>query len=130
MANEQDLTEELNAVSAAHPEVTGEDDVELSEELADRTTIENLFDSFIQEVGEMFHNALDVSIDGNPVRTHLELVNFGQDTIELAYELRRELIARVANRAEQFTEQEVVSPTVANLSVGNQLRKQVLEQEN
>ena len=93
-----------------------DDDVELSEELADTATIEQLFDTFIQAVSEMFHDTLDVSLEGNPVKTHFELQAFGQDTVELAYELRRELVARVANRAEEIAEE------------GNLLRKQVIEE--
>jgi len=102
MASEQELNSLLNEITGT-PEVSGEDDIELSEELADTATIETLCDGFIDEVSEMFAMALDVSLDGNPVRTHLELVNFGADIVELTYQLRRDLIAKLAS-AEKLAE--------------------------
>jgi len=116
--SEDDLTTELNTAAAAeHLEVTGEDDVELSEELADTATIETLFDAFIEEVSQMFTDAIDVSLEGNAVRSHIELQNFGEETITLAYQLRNTLISKVANRAEVVAEE------------GNTLRKQVIGEE-
>lgn len=99
-----------------HLEIAGEDDGELTKELADTATIEQLLDSFIEEVSDMFSKTLDVSFGGNSVLTHLELGNFGQDVLELAHELRAELITQVANRAEEIVEQGVT------------LRKQVIEE--
>jgi len=96
-------------------EITGEQ--ELVEELAATVTIEKLLDAFIEEVGEILGAANEVSLDGNPVRTHLELVNASQDIVELAYELRGDLIRGVANRAEEIPEQ------------GSQLRKQVFDDD-
>jgi len=115
--SEEELPTDFNAVAAANPELTGEDDVELSEELADTATIETLLDGFIEEVSESFADALDVSLGGNAVLTHIELQNFGQDIITMAYALRNELITKVANRAEEVPEQ------------GNTLRKQVIGEE-
>jgi len=117
MANEQELNAEYNAIAAEHPEVTGEDAYELVEELADTATIEQLLDDFIQEVSDLFVDAVEVSLDGNPVRTHLELTNLAQDTVDLAHTLKRELLEKIANRAEVIAEQ------------GSQLRKQVLDDE-
>jgi len=115
--SEEELPTDFNAVAAANPELTGEDDVELSEELADTATIETLLDGFIEEVSESFADALDVSLGGNAVLTHIELQNFGEETITLAYQLRNTLISKVANRAEVVAEE------------GNTLRKQVIGEE-
>ena len=104
-------SEEIDEV-AGH--LAAENDGELVEELADTATIEQLLDTFIQEVSDILALAVEVSLEGNPVRTHLDLVNGGQDIVELAYELRAELVAKVANRAEVIEEQ------------GDQLRKQVI----
>src|SRR5208283_5773162 len=93
------------------------DAYELVEELADTATIEQLLDDFIQEVSDLFVDAVEVSLDGNPVRTHLELTNLAQDTVDLAHTLKRELLEKIANRAEVIAEQ------------GSQLRKQVLDDE-
>jgi hypothetical protein len=112
MASEQELNDVLDAVTGSLPEISGEDDLELSEELADTATIETLLDGFIQEVSELFTMAVDVSLDGNPVRTHLELVNFGTDLVELTYQLRRDLVSKLAS-AEKLAEN------------GNMLRTQV-----
>lgn len=94
-----------------------EENGELADEIADTATIEQLLDGYIQEVNEMFTDAFDVSLEGNPVRTHIELLNLGQDIVNLAHTLKRELLDRVANRAEIIAEQ------------GSQLRKQVFDDE-
>jgi hypothetical protein len=96
-------SEQLDDLAA---EIVGESDEDgpLADELADMATIEQLLDGFIQEVSEMFIDALDISLEGNPVRTHLELVNLGQDAVDLAHSLKRELIAKVANRSEVIAE--------------------------
>src|SRR5271167_985217 len=105
-----------------------ENDDELVEELADTVTIESLLDGFIQEVSEMFVDAYDVSLEGNPVRTHLELVNVGQDVVDLAHTLKRELLAN-ANRAEQIAEQDVPGSTPISAPTHfSGLRKQVIEE--
>lgn len=88
---------------------------DLIEEIADTATIEQLFDAFILEVTDMFHDLHDVSLEGNAVRTHLTLAQFGEDTLSLAIELRNEMVERIATRSEAITEQ------------GLQLRKQVIE---
>ena len=85
------------------------DDIELSEELADTAIIEGVFDEFIQEINEMLVDVLDVSIEGNPVKTHIELTNLGQDLVELAYELRSELIQRLAKRTEEVNLEEAAT---------------------
>jgi len=99
------------------PEVTGDDDVELSEEIADTAVLSGLLDNFISEIQEMFSDTLEVSLEGNPVRTHLELVNFGQDIVELAYTLRHDLLHTFANRVDGFDER------------GDLLRTQIVEPE-
>src|SRR5271167_3773474 len=105
-----------------------ENDDELVEELADTVTIESLLDGFIQEVSEMFVDAYDVSLEGNPVRTHLELVNVGQDVVDLAHTLKRELLAN-ANRAEVISEQSgLLTPPISGASHLSELRKQVIEE--
>lgn len=85
------------------------DDVELSEELADIAIIDAAFEGFIQEVNEMLVDALDVSIEGNPVKTHIELTNLGQDLVESAYALRSELISRLAKRTEELNLEEAAT---------------------
>lgn len=109
----------LESISELADQIVSESagDSELVEELADTVTIEKLLDTFIENASEMLALAVEVSLEGNPVRTHLELVTVGTDIVELAYELRQELVAKVANRAEVIAEQ------------GNQLRKQVLDDE-
>jgi hypothetical protein len=105
-------SEQLDDLAA---EIISESDEDgpLAEELTDIATIEQLLDGFIQEVSEMFSDAYDVSLGGNPVLTHIELVNLGQDTVDLAHTLKRELLDKVANRSEVIAEQ------------GAQLRTQV-----
>jgi len=115
-------TEQADGYSESIDEIVGQlsgesNDETLVEELADTVTIEKLMDAFIEEVTEILGAANEVSLDGNPVRTHLELVNASQDIVELAYELRQELISKVAVRAEQITEQ------------GGNLRKQVVDEQ-
>jgi hypothetical protein len=117
MADDKEVLSELNAVAAEHPEIGGDDDLELSEELAATVIIEKLLDTFIEEITEILSTANEVSLDGNPVRTHLELVNASQDIVELAYELRGDLVRGVANRAEEIPEQ------------GGNLRKQVVDEQ-
>jgi hypothetical protein len=114
---EDDPTNELDAVTTEHLEVTGEDDGELTEELADTAVIEQLLDTFVGEVGDILDLAVEVSMEGNPVRTHLDLVTARQDIVELAQELKQELISKVAVRAEEIAEQ------------GLNLRKQVIEEQ-
>jgi hypothetical protein len=85
------------------------DDVELSEELADTAIINTAFEGFFQELNEMFADALDVSIEGNPVKTHIELTNLGQDLVEASYALRNELIQRLAKRTEELNLEEAAT---------------------
>lgn len=116
MATDQELNTVLNAVSADHPELDGTDDTDLTEEIADTATIGQLLDNFAAEVEDMFCDAIDLSLEGNPVRTHVELVSLHQEVGEMICRLRADLVAGVANRAEEIEEQ------------GNQLRKQVIEE--
>lgn len=112
MANELDIDRtRIIEEQMAEPS----DTEELVEELADTATIEQLFDTYLVEVSDMFQELLEVSADGNPVRTHLELQAVAEDVLGMAYQLRADLIARIANRAEQF-------PTN-----GDHLTKQVVE---
>ena len=85
------------------------DDVELQEELADTAIIDAVFEGYIQEINEMLVDALDVSLEGNPVKTHIELQNLGQDLVESAYTLRNELIARLAKRTEELNLEEAAT---------------------
>lgn len=94
-----------------------ENDDELVEEIADTATIEELLDDFIQEVSEMHADLLETSLQGNSVKTHLQIQSFGQDLWEMAYTLRDELVVKLANRAEQFEEQ------------GETLRTQVVDKQ-
>jgi hypothetical protein len=106
------------------------DDPELVEELADTVTIEKLMDAFIAEVSEILGTTVEVSLDGNPVRTHLELANAEQDIVELAYELRQDLLTKIANRAEAITEQNFGATQIAAATHPSELRKQVIVEEN
>lgn len=125
MNNEIDPQQQADGYSleeiAGYPVITEkvdtDDDPELVEELANTVTIEKFLDTFIEEVTEILGAINEVSLDGNAVRTHLELVNGSQDIVELAYELREELIAKVANRSEEIPEQ------------GGNLRKQVVDEQ-
>src|SRR5271155_5740368 len=96
-------------------ELAGEfdEDTPLADEIIDTATIDSLMDEFIEEVSVMFIDIVELSMEGNPVRTHLELVNLGHDTVDLAHSLNRELLNRVANRPEKLAE------------VGDLLRTQV-----
>ena len=85
------------------------DDVELQEELADTAIIDAVFEGYFQEINEMLVDALDVSLEGNPVKTHIELQNLGQDLVESAYSLRNELIARLAKRTEELNLEEAAT---------------------
>jgi DNA mismatch repair ATPase MutS len=106
-----------------------DDDPELVEELADTVTIEKLLDTFIEEVSDILGLSVEVSLEGNPVRTHLELVNASQDIVELAYELRQELLTKVANRAEAIAEQNFSATQIAAATHPSELRKQVIPEE-
>src|SRR5579863_5729678 len=114
------------------PLIDDNDPEQLVEELADTVTIEKLLDTFIAEVSEILGATVEVSLDGNPVRTHLELVNAEQDIVELSYELRQELISKVANRAEVIAEQNGFgSAPISAATHASEMRKQViLEEEN
>ena len=90
---------------------------DLVEEIAATATIEELMDSFIQEVSEMYADLQDTSLEGNAVKTHLEIQAFGQELWEMAYELKDDLVNRVANRSEEFAEK------------GGSLRKQVVDEQ-
>jgi hypothetical protein len=105
-----------------------EEAVDLAEELADTTTIEQLFDTYIGEVQELLAETLEVSLEANPVRTHLELAATAQDVVELAYQLRSDLLAKVANRAEQIDEQHRGTGAIL-VSAPSSARKQVLEND-
>ena len=95
-----------------------EDDSQgLVEEIADTTTIEGLIDVFIMEMNELFDDLIATSYEGNAVKTHVELVNVSTDLQELVYDLKTQLLERIANRAETITEQ------------GDHLRKQVVDSE-
>jgi hypothetical protein len=106
------------------------DDPELVEELADTVTIEKLTDAFIAEITEILGTTVEVSLDGNPVRTHLELAAAEQDIVELAYELRQELLTKIANRAEAITERNFGATQIAAATHPSELRKQVIVEEN
>jgi hypothetical protein len=107
-----DLNEELNEA----PEVAREDDGDLAEELASTTIINGLLDAYIGRVQEMFDDAVEVSIEGNPVKTYLELSSLGEEMMENAHELRMQLLHHFT-ASEEF-------PTV-----GLQLTKQVVTEE-
>lgn len=107
-----------------------DDDPELVEELADTVIIQKLLDTFIGEVSDILDLAVEVSLEGNPVRTHLELVTGSQDIVELAYELRQELLSKVANRAEEIPEQNFGATAIAAATHPSELRKQVIPEEN
>ena len=98
--------------------VAQDEATELAEELADTVIIEQLVDKYIQETSEMFYGLLDLSMEGNPVKTHFALQSFGDEIINSAYILRSELIAKLANRAEEFAEK------------GDHLRKQVVDEQS
>ena len=85
-------------------EPESDDDTPLAEEIADTATIQTIMDSFIEEISIMFVDAIEVSLEGNSVRTHIELMNLGQDTVDLAHNLKRELVAKLANRADVIVE--------------------------
>lgn len=100
-----------------------EDDAEsggLVEEIADTATIEQLLDSYIGEVQSALDELVEVSLEGNPVRTHVELQAFGEDVVQQAFELRADLLEKLANRADQFAERSTAC---------GQLRTQVVEDE-
>ena len=81
-----------------------DDDTPLAEEIADTATIESLLDEFILEASTTFASVIEVAMEGNPVLTYLELVALGEDTIDAAHTLKRELIAKLANRADVIAE--------------------------
>ena len=113
-------TEPTNAVPvgvSTEPEVTGSEEVELVEELADTATITELVDTFILDVSEEFNNLIGISYQGNPVLTHLQLVEASKGIIRGLYDLRRQLIDSVAKRGEEVTEK------------GGLLRTQVIDAE-
>jgi hypothetical protein len=126
---DQQLNDDLIEVGAEHPEVTREDDGDLTEELVATTTIEELFDNYISTMQELLDEVLDLSVEGNPVKTHLGLMVYAEETVAAAFELRQQLVDRLADRSEQFPEQEVNPLGVTNLSVGDQLRKQVVNKD-
>jgi len=123
-AGHDDLSTEMEV---AAPDVTPDDDVELSEEIYDTTTIEQLLDGIIEEVNDMVSEAVDVSLEGNPVKTHIELVNFSNEIIQMLFDLKTELVVRVANRAEEISEQGAELDVVPVNGAGI-LRKQVIEE--
>ncbi len=113
----QDVSDELNAVAAEHPEMTVDDSEELVEEIADTATIHDLLDEHISTMEEIFEDVIKTSLEGNPVRTHVELVNAVNDAFQMALELKAELVARLANRAEELPE------------TGLQMRKQIVDEQ-
>lgn len=85
------------------------DDVELTEELADTAIIEQLFDEYHNTVQELFTDATDAAISGTHVQAYLELRNFGEDVMQIAAELRAELLARIAKRTEEINLEEAAT---------------------
>lgn len=85
------------------------DDLELSEELADTAIIEQLFTQYIGTVQELFGDAIDLAINGNHVQAYLELRNFGEDVMQIAAELKSELISRLAKRTEEINIEEAAT---------------------
>jgi hypothetical protein len=85
------------------------DDVELTEELADTAIIEQLFDEYHNTVQELFTDAVEAAISGTHVQSYLELRNFGDDVMQIAAELRVELIARLAKRTEELNLEEAAT---------------------
>lgn len=92
------------------------EDNELTEELAATATIDSLFDNFVTNVHGWLMNTVEVSEQGNPVRTHLSLLSLSDDIVTEAYELQRALIDQIAKRGEEIAVQ------------GADLRKQVIEE--
>jgi hypothetical protein len=85
------------------------DDVELTEELADTAIIEQLFDEYHNTVQELFTDAIEAAVIGTHVQAYLELRNFGEDVMQIAAELRAELIARLAKRTEELNLEEAAT---------------------
>jgi hypothetical protein len=85
------------------------DDVELTEELADTAIIEQLFDEYHNTVQELFSDAVDAAVTGTHVQAYLELRNFGEDVMQIAAELKTELIARLAKRTEELNLEEAAT---------------------
>jgi hypothetical protein len=107
MADELINTERLKMqeVEMAEPA----DDVELTEELADTAIIEQLFEEYHATVQELFGDAVDAAISGTHVQAYLELRNFGEDVMQIAAELKSELIQRLAKRTEEINLEEAAT---------------------
>ena len=95
----------MEAVEMAEPT----DDIELSEELADTAIIEQLFEEYHTTVQELFDDAVDAAVSGTHVQAYLELRNFGEDVMQIAAELKTELVQRLAKRTEEINLEEAAT---------------------
>jgi len=91
---------------------------ELVEELVSTTTLYDLFGKFIGHLQFTLTAVEQLSEEGNPVKTHLAILDAYENLTDSAHALRDELIEKLAKRGEEITEK------------GGTLRKQVLEDDD
>jgi hypothetical protein len=115
-----DGVEELKPVPASQADgyvADAEEATELVEELVSTTTLYDTFGRYVTYVTDAFDHLTDVSLEGNPVVTHVTIQAYREAIIASAHELRDELIEKLAQRGEQITEK------------GGTLRTQVLNED-
>jgi len=109
------ITETINGTVNLEPDVTAADATELVEELADIATITEIMDNLILATSEIFQDLINQSLTGNPVLTHVVLVDTTEEVVRALYDLRRQLIDSLAKRGEEIPQK------------GGNLRTQVVD---
>lgn len=95
-----DTFEELPVQIFDVPEKDEQD--ELVEEMAASAVINETFAEFLGNLTQWFEDLKYTSEDGNPVRTHLEILSFEEGVITEVYALKDKLLADVAQRGEEL----------------------------
>jgi prophage DNA circulation protein len=111
-------TETISGPVTLDPDVAADDATELVDELVSTTVLYDTFGRYITYLTDAFEHLSEVSLDGNPVVTHVTIQGYAEAMIAGAHELRDELIEKLAQRGEQITEK------------GGTLRTQVLNDED
>lgn len=113
------MAEELKPVlTDVFTEPATDEGDDLIEEMASTSVINDEFDSFTDLVTTWFMDLKYTSEQGNPVKTHIELVSTEEDILTELSSLRARLIEALANRSETVVEK------------GGLLRKQVVGDED
>lgn len=95
-----------------------EEATELVEEMAATSVLNDAFDKFLALVSQRLDWVENLSVGGNPVRTHIALVQVKEDILTEIQFLRSKLIEDIANRSEEIPEE------------GSNLRKQIIDEES